>query len=348
MAVPTCFEAKSRTVQWNQILSGTIFLICLSSIFPVAQSFTVIKNQKIAQSSNICYTNFTTDVSHVITCIDIDVNDATAMIEKEVEKLPNGQRTIDFLVFLNLSVTNGKLTQNWIDTTKFRITQLYINSENLVNIENNAFKGYAFEKLDRLRLETLKIDTLEEGTFEGLQSLTVLWMTKCEINHINENALKVVAPNLVWLYMDSIVLPINPVNLTGTVPLPKLNNFVLRLSNVGILDAGSLSQIENVTYVNVNSNQIRQIGCGTFEKMKSLQMLWLHNNLLTTLDSCVFSDEAINSLEYLWIAGNQWNCTCNLDWLKQLNTRKIFQDKPRCASHSDLLFDEVNFCDEQA
>lgn len=249
---------------------------------------------------------------------------------------------------MNLSVINGKLTQNWINTTKFRITQLYVNSENLVSIENNAFKGYAFETLDRLRLETLKIDTLEEGTFEGLQSLRELWLTKCEIKQINENALKAIAPNLEWLYMDSIVSPINPVNLTGTVPLPKLNNFVLRYSNVGNLDAGSFSQIENALYVNINSNQIKHIGCGTFGKMKSLRMLWLHNNLLTTLDSCAFSDEEISSLEYLWIADNKWNCNCDLDWLKQLNARKIFQDKPRCASHSDLLFEEVNFCEEQA
>lgn len=54
-------------------------------IFPLTQSYTVIKNQKIAQFSTSCFTNATSSDNHVITCENIDVNSVTAMVEEEVE-----------------------------------------------------------------------------------------------------------------------------------------------------------------------------------------------------------------------------------------------------------------------
>lgn len=192
----------------------------------------------------------------------------------------------------------------------------------------------------------MKIDTLEEGTFEGLQSIRGLSMNRCEINQINQNALKVVAPNLELLYMTYMKLPFNPKNLTGSVPLPRLTEVYFIYNKIRSLDAESFSQIQNPEIVYLHWNQIEQIGCGTFEKMTSLKKLWLDSNLLTTMGSCVFGSTVINGLgqNVMTIGDNNWNCNCELNWLKQLKIDKKIYGIPRCASHSNLPFEEVNFC----
>ncbi|XP_077286306.1 podocan-like [Arctopsyche grandis] len=269
------------------------------------------------------------------------------MIEKEVENFPGEKHTVHYLNIENLLADNGKLTQNWINTTRFRISNLLIISMEIDNIENNAFKGYAFETLTSMYLLGLKTDTLEEGTFEGLQLLRNLTLYKMEIKHINENAFKAISPNLELLTISEMILPFNPTNLTGTIPLPKLTTVYIVNNKIVSLDAGSFSGIDNVIYLFLDWNYIKHVGCGTFEKMTSLQYFSLGANLLTTLDSCVFSDEVINSLYLMWMARNVWDCNCDLVWLKQLKLDRIIIDDPLCASHSNLLFEEVDFCEEK-
>lgn len=121
-----------------------------------------------------------------------------------------------------MTVENERLAQGWINTSNFRILELLIIDTKINSIENNAFKGYAFEELVLLQIQNMKIHTLEKGTFEGLKSLSQLKIFNSEINQINVNALIAVAPNLEKLMLANMVLPLNPTNLTGTVPLPKL------------------------------------------------------------------------------------------------------------------------------
>ncbi|XP_077286301.1 uncharacterized protein LOC143911324 [Arctopsyche grandis] len=334
-----------------QSLTRVIFLICFSVIFPISQSYTVQNyyEKPINIKSTKCDT-YAIDLYYIVKCINVNANFLSTMIEEEVETFPNDKRSIDYLLVQNLSVENGRLSQGWINTTNYRILELHVIDTKIESIENNAFKGFAFEELILLLIQNMKIDTLEEGTFEGLLSLSQLKIFNCEINHINENVLRAVAPNLQTLSLANMILPLNPTNLTGTVPLPKLNHVYMSFNEMTSLDAGSFSQIENVELLYVYLNQIKHVGCGTFEKMKSLTLLWLQRNLLTTLDPCVFGDEAINNLrkDVLTIGKNEWNCNCDLAWLKQLKIENKIQDNPTCASHSNLPFEKVNFCEEES
>ncbi|XP_077296108.1 uncharacterized protein LOC143918213 [Arctopsyche grandis] len=325
-----------------------IFIMCFMLIFPLTQSYTDPTVQKKSLFSGNCITNIRVNTTF-IDCVDVDINDLTNLLEKEVENFPIGKRTIDYLYIQNLLVENGKLSKNWIETTSFRISELQIIAATIETIESYAFMGFAFEEMKYLTFKEMKIDSLEEGIFVGLPLLLALTINKCEINHINENTLKAVAPHLESLHLTQMVLPINPTILTGTIPLPNLTFFGLTYSNVGSLNADSFSQIENCEILYLHWSQIEHIGCGTFEKMTSIMLMTLDSNRLTTLDSCVFGDEVISGFGKYAISfgDNKWNCSCNLKWLKQLKTENKTRGNPTCASHSDLPFDEVNFCEEE-
>ncbi|XP_077286294.1 uncharacterized protein LOC143911317 [Arctopsyche grandis] len=337
---------KKNLNRWNQTWSRTIFLMYFVVIFPVAQSYSDLQKQKSLSFVPRCTTSIAENDFYQIDCDSADENYLTSMLEVEVENFPNGEKTIDFLIIRDLTVKSRKLSQNWINTTIFRISTLYMLSPGIDRIENNAFKGFAFEELKLLRLKDFKTDTLEEGTFEGLNILEQLEILGGEIKHIKENALKAIAPNLIRLTIMEMRLPFNVTNLTGSVPLPKID-VIQFFSNDTSFDAESFSQAGNATYVFLAYHKNLHIGCGTFEKMPSLELLYLNYNRLTTLDSCIFGEEAISRLREnsLSIDFNEWNCDCDLNWLKQLKIENKIYGDARCASHSNLPFEEVNFCD---
>ncbi|XP_077286307.1 uncharacterized protein LOC143911328 [Arctopsyche grandis] len=322
-----------------------IWLICFVVIFPVAQSNIHLKNQKIAPFAENCNTATISKNEYHISCISVNVANLTAMIEAEVYNFPNGKQTIDTLLIENLVVENRKLSQNWLNTTAFRILRLDLISAEIDSIQNNAFKGFAFAELTHLRLEDMKIDTLQEGTFGSLKLVEDFEIYKCAIKHINENVLKEFAPNLVNLTVMEMQYTLNVTNITGTVPLPNLTNVQIAFNGLEDLDAGSFSHMKNVKNLYLNSNKIFEISCETFDKMTSLEKLYLNDNLLSTLDSCVFGNEVISRLgeNALRIGGNKWDCNCDLDWLIQLKIQKKIQDNPTCA----LSFDDAIFCEEK-
>ncbi|XP_077286288.1 uncharacterized protein LOC143911312 [Arctopsyche grandis] len=330
-------------------MSGIIFLFYFAIIFPVTQSYAVQKYEQKSSFAPRCFDGNEGGL-FFIECDNVNVNDLTAMIEEQIKNSTIGGSTIGILRLRNLSIENGKLSQNWINTTSFRILSLRIYSSlNINRIETKAFVGYAFEKLLHLEFNIMNIDTIEEGTFEGLQSLMRLDFVFLKVNHINANALKLVAPTLELLYVHSMVLPFNPTNLTGTVKLPQIESIVMTGNRMSNIDSGSFAQISNTPYLYLDYNKIENIGCGAFQNMTMLTRLSLIRNGLTTLDSCVFGEETISNLQpyTLNLGENKWNCNCDLDWLKQLKINNKVVDDPTCASHSNLPFEDVNFCEEE-
>lgn len=120
-----------------------------------------------------------------------------------------------------------------------------------------------------LYIHNTKIDTLEEGTFEGLRSLIILEIYKCGVNHIKENALKAIASTLQQLAIQYI--PLNPINLTGSYSFPQLTKLEIHHTKIPKLNAASFSQMKKAEIVYVGSNEIKQIDCGTFEEHEVIE-----------------------------------------------------------------------------
>ncbi|XP_077302419.1 uncharacterized protein LOC143922895 isoform X2 [Arctopsyche grandis] len=338
------------SVQLDQMLSGIACLLTFMMILSVTQSYTmtVEKNRyaEISPLSERCSTS-NSSLGDTIVCSGIEIGDnLTALIEEEVDNFENDDRIVGVLSIFRILTENRKLSENWIQTTAFRVKRLIFEAPNIDDIENNAFRGYIFEELIALDIASLTIEVLNEGIFEGLQYLEELTISQCRIHQIFANALRPMAASLTMISFESLILPLDVTNLTGTVPLPKVTYVDFRYNDVGKLNAQSFSQIENSETVFLQYSLIEDIDCGTFENMTGLNTLVLMGTLLTTLDSCVFGDELINRMQNdtLYLGTNNWNCNCDLDWLKQLKLNYVVGDTPRCYSHSCLPFEEVEFC----
>ena len=124
----------------------------------------------------------------------------------------------------------------------------------------------------------------------------------------------------------------------------------------------------------LNDNGIRHIEDGTFQSVKRLQLLNLSNNLLSNLNEDLFADMSLlrelylndNLLQYieaeiilgrstilsdLTLAGNPWDCNCDLDalrlWLKECVSITVDLREVTCFRTTTLIDFSDSFCEEQ-
>ncbi|XP_077286316.1 uncharacterized protein LOC143911334 [Arctopsyche grandis] len=172
------FWTKTKFNQMEPKIVRIAFFVFFSLILSVSQSFEM---EVTSLSPSKCITFNGINNKPRVECRGINSNDnLTAILEDEVENFSNGKRIIDQLYLYDLIVDDRKLAQNWIKSTNFNISSLIIISAEIDNIENSAFDGFVFERLTYLRLQNFKIDTLEEGTFEGLKRLKILTINSCK------------------------------------------------------------------------------------------------------------------------------------------------------------------------
>lgn len=249
-----------------------------------------------------------------------------------------------------LLVRNGVITQNWINTNKFTINKLKISSKNIINVEDNSFNGRVFEELESLSLVLMKIEVLQAEIFNGLEMLKELNLQRCIVKQINDKALLHVASSLQTLLVHQMELAWSPKNLTGSIPLPSLSTIDFGYNRMGrILNRESISQVgKKLVQIYLLDSQIEEIGCGTFEKMTALLQIFLSGNMLSKLEPCVFGERLINTLPIgsIYINGNNWDCNCDLTWLKQLKIQKKVNGNPICQSNYSMPFESVQFCNE--
>ncbi|XP_077284895.1 uncharacterized protein LOC143910339 [Arctopsyche grandis] len=359
------FEIRKRSTQRNQTMTRIVCLLAVMMILPVTQSFDtkidrllspeqhmLLASQYKKTARQICFDPWPgpgrcrISGTYGVSCSNVEPeDDLTALIEEQVQKFPNGVRTIEQLSIQSLLLLNRKLAQNWIQTSSFRIKNLEIIAPEIDDIENGAFRGYAFEQLNELKLEEVTIDTFNELTLDGL-SIEGLFMMKSRINRINENALKPVASNLRALFVENMVLPLDVTNLTGSVTLPLVGIVDFNNNDLGRLNSRSFSGLINCNLVFLQYSKIEHVGCGTFQPLTRMSGLLLIETGLTTMDSCAFGTWMINNMpDYtLYLDTNDWKCDCNLRWIKELQVRNKVRDLPLCASHSCQPIRDTNFC----
>ncbi len=233
------------------------------------------------------------------------------------------------------------------------LSRLYLNSNPLQNISSKAFVNTTFEELnlERCRLETISVSTFEaaKGNFKvlylsenqlrltlpkglfsgiyfrylylnknGLQSLQCLHNASVDILEANDNLLG----NNVWAAIEEMQYIKEGYFIGNSIQYINVTKSVL-----------------SITYLSLESNNIRQITGNTFVKMPHLFTLNLHDNQinnipldldkylkeLTVLDMgenflSDFSSECVDNsnLTYLDLSGNRFEVIT-------ADTRRLFE-----------------------
>ena len=232
----------------------------------------------------------------------------------------------------NLNLRNNSLNQLDLSHASVKLTTLLLLLNNLsslripkrldnlltLDLTNNRFRTFrsidfhTFPNLRNLYLSDNPQDNPNEiSTFiKPLVNLTVASFRNLSISGTFDSSLfkfnlKVSLIDLSYNRIDKIAS--NAINSLNLSLIYLYNNLLTELDNSVFLGQNKLS------YINIESNRLSNIGAKTFNDLSSLQFLFLSNNKLSKLDDSIFS--GCNKLSLVYLTNNTELQTSNLQSL---------------------------------
>ncbi|XP_072013590.1 uncharacterized protein [Amphiura filiformis] len=248
-----------------------------------------------------------------------------------------------------LELQDNKLNRipaySFIELVDLKTLDLYAN--NISEIEDEGFAG--LRNLTRLDLRFNKLHTIKKSYFKHLISLVELdlrnntisnieqgsfkYLVRLEKLYLNYNRLKhlpdpfLYANQLTILELGANDLHELPLVLVAQAPTRYDKDYtvypnteptiLLTYNKLKTIPQGWLNSpfmAKTWKRIDLGHNQITSLPKDIFETVRSqLEILYLHNNSLTTLPDGIF-----NNFPYdvtILLDGNPWNCNCSLQWL---------------------------------
>ncbi len=144
--------------------------------------------------------------------------------------------------------------------TEARDVRLYYN--HIQMIRQNAFNHLGV--CERLQLQYNKIHSIENGAWNGLESLKELRLHENEIEELRGDM------------------------FTGLTTCMYLS---LDRNNIHTIHRGALDVLESLTELTLNDNKLTILRSHTFTRLTKLRRLWLYSNDITTIEpDCFFSN----------------------------------------------------------
>ena len=233
-------------------------------------------------------------------------------------------------------------------------TSLYPNLESLDISRNHIMIPYrnswrCLANLKRLRLSGNVLNNIPNDTFLDLTSLEILDVSGMArpmqsiqpkaFNNVNLKGLDLGNNNLIFKLKSSIPYRgflkyspnLNSLNLGSNCflglndadivemlsPLSKLKKLRLSEADLGHIPDNLLQNL-NLTYLDLNNNQIQLIKASAFINITTLRYLGLGNNKITIIDNETFPGNLQDSLQTIDLGSNPLSCVpCNNIWFKK-------------------------------
>ncbi len=150
-----------------------------------------------------------------------------------------------------------------------------------------------------LRLESKNISSLKDTDFNGLTSLTELYLSQNNLSTL---------PNGIFDELTSLTLLDLFGNDLSTLSegifdkLTSLTNISFDGNNLSLLPVGLFDELTSLERLSLSQNELSLLPVGLFDKLTSLTELWLGSNILTELPDGIFDE--LNSLISLALNNN--------------------------------------------
>ncbi|XP_016418344.1 nyctalopin-like isoform X3 [Sinocyclocheilus rhinocerous] len=201
--------------------------------------------------------------------------------------------------------------------------------QNNVRRVPGAIRG--MENLTHVYLERNKIEAVAYNSLLGLTNLKYLNLQENRINVIHDEAFKDLVRLENFYLNDNLLVDLPQQAFKGLSNLKILNLGGNMLTNVSKTWFSDLVELE-VLYL--DRNRLSYIEGAAFENLTSLITLHLNSNNLTSLPFSVF--QPIYFIGRLYLFRNPWECTCDLEWLREwMESYMLVRDIP-CASPSSV------------
>lgn len=192
-----------------------------------------------------------------------------------------------------------------------KLTDFHAENAGVERIENDAFKNMA--EINWVDVSFNKITTIHPDLFQNCPKMY----------HFN------VSGN------TGLVIPEKGPFLNA----PQLQWLDLQQSNIEKISPDTFKNLAGLKYLNLAKNNIKVLPNDVFKSQTKLNSLDLSGNKLKTAPISVF--QHMKPL-VLHLAGNPWECDCNLWPFMEWTKRNLVKDQVTCVKPSDKKWKEVS------
>ncbi|XP_043283177.1 uncharacterized protein [Venturia canescens] len=260
--------------------------------------------------------------------------------------------SVERLEFQSCTFPHNELGADWL-TAALPIRQLAFEDCGLEDLPEGSFSSDAFSALESLAITAARVRVLKKRTFEELTNLKQFLLSGNAVEEAEIDLLSPVADSLEDLGLDASLTSVKVLeNMTGRASLTRVKNLYLRWNFLGTIPPETFKSLPNVAAIHLTGSSISEMHVDSFKGTRSLETLFLNDNLLTSLPRGIFDPVLLaNSQFKVSLSNNQWRCSCDFDWILYLlnSSREIFMESPRCSSperNAFLYFTSAKFCDD--
>lgn len=212
------------------------------------------------------------------------------------------------LEIINCDLTTNSLRAKWLDI-KTKVLSLNMDVR-LERIEQGAFSSDIFSDTHTITIQNSQIAKLD-SVFHGLSSLTTLNFYGAQFLEITGNAFTELS-NLQTLNLDSNSFPIRLENVTGSDLYSTITYVSVRHSEIRSLPSRCFAGVPRLRNINLQGSEISYIDPEAFDgASQELLDVYLNDNLLSTVDTGVFSQAILRRSLKINLENNPWNCDCS-------------------------------------
>lgn len=211
--------------------------------------------------------------------------------------------------------------------------KLSITGVDIIEIQPNSFLSEVFRCLEELTLGQMSVQTLPNGIFNGLINLRFLQLHRVRLHFVG-NMVFTDTRSLQRVEITYSITPSTHFNqfFANTTALPPIYSLDYKKNLLySFVTKKMFGNLTTLQTIGLGSNSITVIEEDAFEIVgRNLTYLGLEDNLLRTLPEGIFNpilvgDETVIAGKTVVLKGNPWNCTCQLQWLKDLvHNRPLF------------------------
>nr|XP_036232011.1 uncharacterized protein LOC106625404 [Bactrocera oleae]XP_036232013.1 uncharacterized protein LOC106625404 [Bactrocera oleae]XP_036232014.1 uncharacterized protein LOC106625404 [Bactrocera oleae] len=167
----------------------------------------------------------------------------------------------------------------------------------------------------------------EEFADANLQNLHKIFLRNCTIQEVNRDALKGL-PILIELDMShNFIRELHVGTFSG---LEKLRTLVMNHNEIEVLENYLFVDLPFLSRVEFKNNRLKQVEVHAFGQQPMLSAIYLEANALYVLRKETFT--RIPKLTHLSLAQNPWNCTCELQALRDFAlANRLYTPPTDCA-----------------
>lgn len=247
-----------------------------------------------------------------------------------------------YLILENVNFPNRIMYNTWLHVTA-QVKHLTINNCAIGDIQDDSFSSDNFEYLKTLTFINMKTSHFNESIFNGLDSITDLNLRKMSKKlKLDANFLQAFTSLQTLQIQESIYDTNSLTRLTGseTFGLLRIQLLDLTYNKLTTIPANAFRS-NSLISLYLGSNMLSTIDDNAFQYARNIQLLHLASNHFKTLSNRPFVIMGV--LRTLYIQQNDWECNCDLQWMKKFH----ISDGSTTICANGEHFDKVDFCAEE-